>query len=774
VDEREKIIGDLRTLARDKGLNEDRESILQLFTNRVRDNLHIVFATSPVGDAFRTRCRLFPSLVNCSTIVWFDEWPDEALLSVSRRFLEFVDLGSDEMRDKIANMCVTIHSSVGTLAKKFYANLRRRYYTTPTSYLELINLYVSMLSEKRKELGANRERLKTGLNKLQQTNELVASMQIELQLLGPELKIKAQDTEELMNKISKDQETADGVRKVVSEEEAMVRETAIQTEAIAFDAQKDLDEALPAMESAYKALDALEKKDIAELKVFSKPPDAVLMVMEAICILFKVKPDWDSSKKLLSDPQFMKKMQDYDKDNISESTIKKLKKYIDTPNFNAEAVEKVSKAIKSMCLWVIAMDLYSRVFRQVAPKRKRLEEAQSTLEGTKAKLAEKAAALLDVEMQLDKLKVTYENSVASKKMLVETMDETTRRLSRASKLTAALADEQVRWTEAVTKLGVEIQSLVGNIFLSSACVAYFGAFTSSFRIELVKCWVDKCVEMEIPVSANYSLVDNLAEQSQVRDWNIQGLPADSLSTENGILVTRGRRWPLMIDPQGQANYWIRNLEGPNLKVIKQSESKFMRSLENAVRTGQAVLLEDVGETLDPGLEPLLLKQVIRQSGRLMLKLGDSLVEYDRNFKLYITTKLQNPHYLPEVCIKVTIINFTVIKAGLEGQILADVVKLERPELELQRNSLIVNISNDKKQLKDIEDKILKLLFHSQGNILDDEELINTLNQSKITSAAINLRLVEAEETEIAINFAREKYRPVAIRGSVLFFVMAGE
>lgn len=725
MEEREKILGDLRIIAREKGLGEDRDSVLQLFTNRVRDNLHIVFATSPVGDAFRTRCRMFPSLVNCSTIVWFDEWPNDALLSVSRRFLEFVDLGSDEMRDKIANMCVEIHSSVGLVAKKFYLNLRRRYYTTPTSYLELINLYISMLSEKRKELGASRDRLKNGLNKLQETNELVSSMQIELQLLGPELKIKAQDTEELMNKIAKDQETADGVRKIVSEEEALVRETAVQTEAIAYDAQKDLDEALPALDSAYKALDALEKKDIAELKVFSKPPDAVLMVMEAICILFKVKPDWDSSKKLLSDPQLMKKMQDYDKDNISENTIKKLKKYIDTPNFTPEAVEKVSRACKSMCMWVIAMELYSRIFKQVAPKKKRLEEAQASLEQTRSKLAEKTAALVEVELQLDRLKATYENSVTSKKMLIEKMEETTRRLARASKLTTALADEQIRWTDAVSRLGDLIQSLVGNIFLCSACIAYYGAFTSSYRSELVQLWIAKCREMEIPVSESFSLIENLAEASQVRDWNIQGLPADSLSTENGILVTRGRRWPLMIDPQGQANHWIRSMEGSNLKVIKLSEPKFMRSLENAVRTGQPVLLEDVGENLDPGLEPLLLKQVVRQSGRLMLKLGDNLVEYDRNFKLYITTKMNNPHYLPEVCIKVTIINFTVIKAGLEGQLLADVVKLERPELEQQRNSLIVNISNDKKQLKDIEDKILKLLFNSQGNILDDEELINT-------------------------------------------------
>ncbi|KAJ3083598.1 Dynein heavy chain 6, axonemal, partial [Rhizoclosmatium hyalinum] len=771
-DEREKILADLRGLAREKGLPEDRDSMYQFFISRVRDNLHIVFATSPVGDTFRNRCRMFPSLVNCCTIDWFNEWPREALLSVSKRFLEYVELGSEETKANIAQMCVEVHSSVGVMAARFYDELRRRYYTTPTSYLELINLYVSMLQEKRKELGAARDRLNSGLNKLFETNELVANMQIELSSLGPILKQSAIDVEALMVKIAKDQEIADSVRKVVAEEEAVVRVKANETQAFAENCQKDLDEALPALDAAYKALDALDKKDIAELKVFAKPPDAVLMVMEAICILFKLKPDWENSKKLLGDPQFMKKMAEYDKDNIPEAIQKKVKKYTENPAFTPEAIERVSKACKSIGMWVIAMDIYSRVFKEVAPKRKKLEEASETLEATKAALAAKAAALQDVEDQLNKLKETYDNSIKSKKQLADKMEETTLRLARASKLTSALADEQVRWTESVASMNFLIEQLVGNMFLCAASVAYYGAFTSVYRQDLVLTWMKQCRDYGVPVTDNFSLLEHLVDPAVVRDWNIQGLPADSLSTENGILVTRGRRWPLMIDPQGQANRWIRNMEGTSLKVVKLSEPKFLRSLENAVRTGQPVLIEDVGEQLDPAIEPLLLKQTVRQGGRLLMKLGDSLIEYDRNFKLYITTKLSNPHYLPEVCIKVTIINFTVTSVGLEGQLLADVVKLERPELEEQRNSLIVNIANDKKQLKDIEEKILRLLFNSQGNILDDEELINTLNQSKVTSAAIKERVHQAEVTEVEINQAREKYRPVAIRGSVLYFVIA--
>lgn len=100
------------------------------------------------------------------------------------------------------------------------------------------------------------------------------------------------------------------------------------------------------------------------------------------------------------------------------------------------------------------------------------------------------------------------------------------------------------------------------------------------------------------------------------------------------------------------------------------------------------------------------------------------------------------------------------------------MRLERPDLEKTRTELITRINNDKQQLKSIEDKILKLLFTSTGNILDDEELIDTLNESKETTEVIATRLQETEATEEKISVARNKYRIVATRGSVLFFVVA--
>uniref|UniRef100_A0A7N8YMF0 Dynein, axonemal, heavy chain 6 n=1 Tax=Mastacembelus armatus TaxID=205130 RepID=A0A7N8YMF0_9TELE len=735
-DELEQVLAATRPKAKEAG-------VFQYFISRVREKLHIVLCMSPVGDAFRSRCRMFPSLVNCCTIDWFVQWPREALLSVSQVFFQNVDFGSKELQNSFSVMCVEIHVSVTDMAERFYSELRRRYYTTPTSYLELINLYLSMLEKKRQHLVLARDRVKNGLTKLLQTNELVDKMKADLSALEPVLKQKSIDVDALMEKLT--------VRKIVKEDEALAKVKAEETQAIADDAQRDLDEALPALEHANQALNSLDKADISEIKVFTNPPELVMTVMEAVCILLNLislshyRPDWPSAKQLLGDANFLRRLTDYDKDNIKPQILLKLQKYMSNPDFVPEKVEKVSRACRSMCMWVRAMNLYSRVLKEVGPKRQKLAKALS------------AFTLIFFFSLFTLFYYLF--------LKVNTMALTQAQLTRAGKLTSALGDEQVRWEESVEKFEQEIINVVGNVFIGAACVAYYGAFTSQYR----QMWIKQCQELYIPISSSFSLINILGDPFVIRQWNTEGLPRDNVSTENGILVTEGRRWPLMIDPQDQANRWIRSKEAKHgLKVIKLTDPNFLRTLENAIRMGMPVLLEELKESLDPALEPILLKQTFVSGGRTLIRLGDSDIDYDKNFRFYMTTKMANPHYLPEVCIKVTIINFTVTKSGLEDQLLSDVVRLESPHLEEQRNELIVQINADRNQLKDIEDRILKLLFTSEGNILDNEELVQTLQESK----AIKHRLEEAEATELMINSARECYRPVATRGSILYFVIA--
>ncbi len=775
-EEIEKIINATRPLAVKAGKSERRDDVYAYYVSLVRQNLRVVLAFSPIGDSFRNRCRMFPSLVNCCTIDWFDPWPEDALFSVALQYLggeRGKELQIEEHVQNICDVAVKIHRSVEVSTAQYFKEVRRHNYTTPTSYLELLQLFQTMLQEQRVIATDNLARYENGLKKLRETEVLVEGLKVELIEMQPVLKQAQIDTEELMKKVTLDQAQADIAKAEAEKDKAAAIEVAKEVNLIKEDCEKDLGEAMPAYYSAVESLDALDKKSIQEIKSFANPPEMVEFTLNAVCIMFGVKPNWKEAKNLMNDMKFLDKLKNYDKDHIPKSKIRKLKPFMKNKNFTPEKVEKVSAAAKSLCMWVRAMHTYDRVAKTIAPKRKKLAKAEAQLEAVNVQLQEKQNALAKVEQRVADLQAMFQESENKKQELEEKTRLTLIQMERAQQLMSGLAGEKVRWLETVVVLNSDITNLVGNIGVAAGAVAYLGPFTAPFRNALIDEWVETTRKLNVPVDDNFNLQRILADPVEVREWTMMSLPADDFSIENGIFATRGRRWPLMIDPQAQANRWIKNLyKEQNLQIIKLNDSNYLRTLENAIRYGAPVLLENVEERLDPALEPILLKQIIKRGGQMVLSLGDSEIPYSEDFKFFITTKLPNPHYLPELCIKVTIVNFTVTLKGLEDQLLVDVIVHERPDLERKKDQLVLSIASDKSELKEIEDTILYMLANASGNILDDEDLINSLDASKVTSDTIQERMIEAEATTKEIFEAREGYRVIATRASVLYFVIA--
>ena len=410
---------------------------------------------------------------------------------------------------------------------------------------------------------------------------------------------------------------------------------------------------------------------------------------------------------------------------------------------------------------------------QVEPKKQKLAQMNATLATAMSALHEKQAALKEVQDKVAALEAKLNEAMAEKNDLNNQAIQCEKRLDNAGKLTDALGSEQVTWAENVQTLDGQLKLLVGDVFLGAACVAYYGPFSGTYRSEVVKLWQEHLQTLKIPCSSSFSLVGTLSNPVDVREWNLAGLPADAVSVQNGVITKTGQRWPLMIDPQMQANKWIKNMEDKNgLRCIKLTDPNFLRTLESSIRIGTPVLLEDLGEELDPSLEPILLKQLFKQGGRTLIRVGEQDVDYDFGFKFYMTTKLSNPHYLPDVCIKATIINFVITLDGLEDQLLGDVVRAEKKELEEMKDKLVVSMANDKKQLSELQDKVLAKLKETEGMILDNVDLISELQKSKLTSSIVVKRVSEATQTDEEISTARESYRSAARRGSLIYFVVA--
>lgn len=265
----------------------------------------------------------------------------------------------------------------------------------------------------------------------------------------------------------------------------------------------------------------------------------------------------------------------------------------------------------------------------------------------------------------------------------------------------------------------------------------------------------------------------MASEAIIQRWVGEGLPADTHSVMNGILTTEASRFPLCIDPQQQAVTWIKNKEAENdLKVATFLDGDFMKQLELAIQYGKPFLFENVDEELDPMIDPILEKNTYMDGQQRMIKLGDKAIEWDANFRLYLTSKLANPHYSPEVMGKTMLVNYSVTMTGLENQLLNVVVGHERPDLEEQFAALVAEMSSNTQLLAELEQSLLANLASSQGNILDNEELIATLEEAKEKSVEIKAKLEQSKVTKADINKARAVYQPAAKRGSILFFAMS--
>ena len=184
----------------------------------------------------------------------------------------------------------------------------------------------------------------------------------------------------------------------------------------------------------------------------------------------------------------------------------------------------------------------------------------------------------------------------------------------------------------------------------------------------------------------------------------------------------------------QANIWLKNrYKEEQVKVIKPTNDAnvISRTLENSITLGVPVILEDATETFDPLLDPLLAKQIEKKGSDMYIKFGDQGISFNADFKFYITTKMSRPHYSPEICVKVTMLNFMVTQEGLLDQMLSIIVRIEEPAKYERRNACIQIKADNQKKQAELQDKILNLVANSQDDILEDRELKVTLDESKI-------------------------------------------
>ena len=786
-----------------KHLQDNRENMMSIYLKRVMAKIHIILAMSPVGEKFVTRLRMFPSLVNCCTIDWFTEWPEEALISVAKNILEQKDdIALGKKLDGVIECIKYIHKSVEKISTKYLAELRRYNYLTPTSFLEFLSLFHNILVKKTQENQNNIDRYEMGLKVLDFAEKKISEIEKEIQKNTPILEKLSKETEEIIKDVEIKKAEADKVREKASADSQVAEALAIKISKIEADCQRELSEAEKGLQSSLEKIDQIKDNELQELAGYKIYGEKLKMTLELL-FTFKHGDKWRTNKANIKEPTgdvknpfrlsykeaainelqvndpkvFKEYFYSFKNEERREElktkeldNVYKAEKYIEEHNMDRELVDNASKAVGPCFDFIVGMiEFCHKSIEIVDPKKK--EAAKAKIEKDKAdeKLAIAQAALAKAEKESNDLETLLNQKQKSKNELIVTLNDNQTKVKRAKKIVELLAGEKVRWGESVKQLQDYSNYIIGDCLIAAAAIAYSGPFVSTYRSTLLNEWKEKLDIQKITRSEHVSLRAVLEDPITTGKWNKNMLPNDNLSIENGIIMFKTSKWPLMIDPQNQASIFLKkfgfDVKSTSFQCIKISDAKMMDTVISGVKYGSWIMLDNVGIEIDNSLEPILQRQQVKtKSNFYEIKIGEKTITYNEEFKLFMVTTLSNPHYSPETFAKITIINFAITQIGLEDQMLSELVRIEMPQLEASKAQILEENFESKETLSKIEDQILDNLSKNKDNI---EECLK--NSELIDITQINEKLKISEKTEKEIDEKREIYRPSAKRASLLFF-----
>ena len=421
----------------------------------------------------------------------------------------------------------------------------------------------------------------------------------------------------------------------------------------------ELSEAVPFWDQAVELLKKLKAEKVREVKSMAKPPPGVILTMEAVCVAFGSPPKkatkgtertqivspmnpaydyWEPARTdLLKDPKkLIDDLLNFDKGKIRPETVKKITLNLEREEFDPPSIPKFSLASEAFAMWVKAVHKYYVVNQLVEPKKREIVAAQEALQ-----------ELEKLQHALDTPEADYARGVASQQNVKNEIEDCQVKIERAQKIIDAMEDPEQWKQQANNEADVTWPSLV-----AAALVVYMGPFQPALRAALEGRAMELIESQEAHVVQKY-----LGDLAKIEHWHVSGLVGISTFTDNGIILDTTRRWPLLIDPRQQAIRYIKELgkvapEG--LEVFRQNATNFLRTLELGIQFGKWILVEYVPEELHQQLEPIFLSN--RHSRSSTVKLGEKIVTWTSSFRLFLSTNLPNPHYGPDVCWNVQIVD----------------------------------------------------------------------------------------------------------------------
>ncbi|SPO30909.1 cytoplasmic dynein heavy chain 2 [Ustilago trichophora] len=700
------------------------------------------------------------------------DWSPDACRTVAAELTNTLDLGTN--RQLVVEALVFIHFSVYTFAERLRRRQGRRFHQSPRHFLSFIEYYVQVSNQKRDELEDQQRFLLVGLDKLRSTVDQVEELQKSLAVKRTQLEAKNAQANQKLQSMVKDQQEAEQKRAASIEIQAAL---ANQEEEIGERRQvvmADLADAEPAVQDAQASVSNIKKQHLTEVRSMGNPPLPVKNAMESVCIILGHKIEsWKTVQAIIRRDDFIASIVNFDTDRQMTRQIREKmnRDYLSKPDYNFETINRASKACGPLAKWVIAQVRFSEILDKVGPLRDEVQSLEQQAEDTKLQASEIVDMIAELENSIATYKDEYAALISETQAIKSEMERVQNRVSRSMQLLDSLSSEKQRWETGSRTFDDQMSTIIGDALLSAAMLAYAGYFDQQYRESMWQYWSDHLRQAEIKFKPELSFADYLSTADERLEWQAKSLPADTLCTENAIMLKRWNRYPLIIDPSGQAvEFLLNEFKVQKLTVTSFLDEAFLKALESSLRFGNPLLIQDV-EYLDPILNPVLNKELRRTGGRVLIRLGSQDIDFSPSFNMFLTTRDPSVEFSPDICSRVTFVNFTMTRSSLQSQSLDQVLKVERPDTDRKRTDLMKLQGEFRLRLRHLERSLLTALNESEGNILDDDKVIDTLETLKKEAAEVTSKVEETDAIMQEVDHVTAEYVPLAKACSSVFFVL---
>jgi dynein heavy chain 1 len=793
-DEHITLMNQCKEAASKEGLLFDSpDELYKWFTRQIMKNLHIVFTMNPPDSGLASRAATSPALFNRCVLNWMGDWNDEAFFQVAKEFTDVLDLEilkykapdtipihvrelplPPSYREAVLNVFVGIHFSVNDMNKKLLKRQGRYNYCTPRHYLDFISHYVKLFREKREELEDQQRHINVGLDKLNDTVQQVEDLRISLAQKKLELETKNQQANDKLVKMVAEQQEAEQ-KKLVSQQISQALELQNrEVEDRKLVVMGELSRVEPIVREAQKSVSGIKKQQLTEVRSMGNPPEAVKLTMESVCTILGHQIDsWKAVQTVIRRDDFIASIVNFDTEKSMKSSLRERMKrdYLSNPTFNFDIVNRASKACGPLVQWVIAQLSYSEILDRVGPLREEVKSLEQSAEETQVKASEIEGTIAHLERSIQNYKEEYAVLISATQLLKSEMERVKCKVDRSLSLITSLGIEKQRWSRTSSSFETQMTTLIGDTVLHAAFLAYSGFFDQQYRHALWMQWRNQLQCSDIQFKNELSLIENLCSADKRLTWHSSTLPKDDLCVENAIMIERHNRFPLVIDPSGQAISFLQN-QYRDKKIVSTSflDDSFLKNLESALRFGSPILVQDA-EHLDPIINPILNKELRRTGGRVLIRLGNQDIDFSPSFSLFLVTRDQCVHFPPDVCSRVTFVNFTVTKSSLQAQCLNKLLSQERPDVEKKRTDLLKLQGEFGFKLRHLEKSLLKALSDSTGNILDDDQVIDTLEVLKKEAGEVERMVSETNTVMTEVENVTTIYTPLAACCASIFIAL---